>query len=191
MLTIQKSPSSFHLRLGSTTLTPRWVPLLNPKLLIDLTLHPQTSYNPLTTEIQVRPKLMQDTGLSFRYPMWTDLPLAPQDRALSKGILVWVCKILHIIRCNLMCLPLQLNLSICITWGFQGGTSGKEPACQGSRQKRCGFHHQVRMISWSRKRLSYSSTLAWRIPWAEKPGGLQSIRLKKAGHDWSDLAHVL
>ena len=32
---------------------------------------------------------------------------------------------------------------------------------------------------------THSSILAWRIPWAEKPGGLQSQR---AGHDWSDLA---
>ena len=31
----------------------------------------------------------------------------------------------------------------------------------------------------------HSSILAWRIPWAEKPGGLQSQRV---GHDWSDLA---
>ena len=29
----------------------------------------------------------------------------------------------------------------------------------------------------------HSSILAWRIPWAEVPGGLQSIRLQSAGHD--------
>ena len=34
----------------------------------------------------------------------------------------------------------------------------------------------------------HSSILAWRIPWAEVPGGLQSIRLQSAGHDRSDLA---
>ena len=28
-----------------------------------------------------------------------------------------------------------------------------------------------------------SSILAWRSPWAEEPGGLQSIRLQRAGHD--------
>ena len=31
----------------------------------------------------------------------------------------------------------------------------------------------------------YSSILAWRIPWTEEPGGLQSVR-----HDGSDLAHM-
>ena len=28
-----------------------------------------------------------------------------------------------------------------------------------------------------------SSILAWRIPWTEEPGGLQSIGLKRAEHD--------
>ena len=27
---------------------------------------------------------------------------------------------------------------------------------------------------------TYSSTLAWRIPWTEEPGGLQSIRVEKS-----------
>ena len=30
---------------------------------------------------------------------------------------------------------------------------------------------------------AHSSTLAWRIPWTEEPGGLQSMRSQKAGHD--------
>ena len=29
-----------------------------------------------------------------------------------------------------------------------------------------------------------SSILAWRIPWTEKPGGLQSMGLQSVGHDW-------
>jgi len=35
---------------------------------------------------------------------------------------------------------------------------------------------------------SYSSVLAWRIPWMEKPGGLQSTGSHRVRHDWSDLA---
>ena len=35
---------------------------------------------------------------------------------------------------------------------------------------------------------THSSILAWRIPWTEEPGGLQSIGLQRGGHDWSDLA---
>ena len=37
---------------------------------------------------------------------------------------------------------------------------------------------------------THSSILAWRIPWAEEPGRLQSIGLHRVGHDWSDLAHM-
>jgi len=34
----------------------------------------------------------------------------------------------------------------------------------------------------------HSSTLAWKIPWTEEPGRLQSMGLLWVGHDWSDLA---
>ena len=36
----------------------------------------------------------------------------------------------------------------------------------------------------------HSSTLALRIPWIEEPGGLRFIGLQRAGHDWSNLAHM-
>ena len=31
---------------------------------------------------------------------------------------------------------------------------------------------------------THSSILAQRIPWTEEPGGLQSLRLQRVGHDW-------
>ena len=37
---------------------------------------------------------------------------------------------------------------------------------------------------------THSSVLAWRIPWTEKPGRLQSMGSHRVGHDWSDLAAV-
>ena len=37
---------------------------------------------------------------------------------------------------------------------------------------------------------TYSIILAWRIPWTEEPGGLQSMGSHRVGHDWSDLAHM-
>ena len=30
---------------------------------------------------------------------------------------------------------------------------------------------------------TYSSILAWEIPWTEEPGGLQSMGLQRVGHD--------
>ena len=32
----------------------------------------------------------------------------------------------------------------------------------------------------------HSSTLAWRIPWTEEPGGLQSMESQRVGHGMSN-----
>ena len=32
---------------------------------------------------------------------------------------------------------------------------------------------------------THSSILAWRIPWTEEPGGLQSVGLQRVRHDWA------
>ena len=32
---------------------------------------------------------------------------------------------------------------------------------------------------------THSSILAWRIPWTEGPGGLQSMAFQRVGHDWA------
>ena len=37
---------------------------------------------------------------------------------------------------------------------------------------------------------THSSILAWRIPWTEEPGGLQSLGSQRVGHDWSDWART-
>jgi len=36
-----------------------------------------------------------------------------------------------------------------------------------------------------------SSILAWRIPWTEEPGRLQSIASYRVGHNRSNLAHTV
>ena len=35
---------------------------------------------------------------------------------------------------------------------------------------------------------THSSVLAWRIPGTREPGGLPSMRLRRVGHEWSNLA---
>ena len=34
----------------------------------------------------------------------------------------------------------------------------------------------------------HSSILAWRMPWAEEPGGLQSRELQRVRHNWNNFA---
>ena len=45
----------------------------------------------------------------------------------------------------------------------------------------------VRSLGWEdlleEGMATHSSILAWRIPWAEEPGGLQSKGLQRVGHD--------
>ena len=39
---------------------------------------------------------------------------------------------------------------------------------------------------------THSSILAWRIPWMEEPGGLQSTGSQRVGHDWvTSLTYLL
>ena len=37
---------------------------------------------------------------------------------------------------------------------------------------------------------TYSSILAWRVPWTEVPGELQSIGLQRFGHNQRDLVRT-
>ena len=66
--------------------------------------------------------------------------------------------------------------------GFPGGASGKEPACQCRRHKRCRFDPWFRKIPWRRIMATHSSILAWRIPWTEEHGRLQPIGWRRVGH---------
>ena len=58
----------------------------------------------------------------------------------------------------------------------------------------CPFPHESRQkYTWlgeimEKEMATHSSVLAWRIPWTEKPGRLQSMESHRVGQDWSDLA---
>ena len=48
---------------------------------------------------------------------------------------------------------------------------------------------QVRSLGWEdplgKEMVTHSSILAWRIPWTEKPGRLQSTGSQRVGHDFT------
>ena len=52
----------------------------------------------------------------------------------------------------------------------------------------------VQSLSWDdpmeEGMASHSRILAWRIPWTEEPGGLQSIGSQRVRQDWSDCTHM-
>ena len=45
----------------------------------------------------------------------------------------------------------------------------------------------IRSLGWDdpleKEMATHSSTHAWKIPWIEKPGGLQSMGSQRVGHD--------
>ena len=68
--------------------------------------------------------------------------------------------------------------------------SGKEPACQCRRHRRW-VRSQGRVDPLEKKMATHSGFLAWRIPWTEEPGGLQSRGLQRIRHDWvTKHAHI-
>ena len=68
-------------------------------------------------------------------------------------------------------------------WGFPGGVSGKELACQCRRCKRCGFNPWVAKIPCRKKWQPTPVFLPEKIPWTEEPGRLQSMGSQSIGHD--------
>ena len=51
----------------------------------------------------------------------------------------------------------------------------------------------VQSLGWKvpleKEMATHSSILAWRIPWMEEPGGLQSMGSQRVGHDWTSSIH--
>ena len=53
------------------------------------------------------------------------------------------------------------------------------PAMQETRVLSLSWEHSL-----EKEMATHSSILAWRIPWTEEPGRIQSMGLQRAGHDW-------
>ena len=48
---------------------------------------------------------------------------------------------------------------------------------------------QVQSLGWEdpleKEMATHSSTFAWKIPWTEEPGRLQSMGSQRVGHNWA------
>ena len=63
--------------------------------------------------------------------------------------------------------------------GFPGGSAGKESTCDaGDLGLSSGLERTP-----GKGNATYSIILAWRIPWTEEPGRLQSMGSQRVGHD--------
>ena len=68
--------------------------------------------------------------------------------------------------------------------------SGKDPACQCRRQKRCGFNPWVGKVPWKSTWQPTPVFLPRESPRTEEPGRSQSMESQRFGHDWSNLASL-
>ena len=61
------------------------------------------------------------------------------------------------------------------------------PYCSAGKESTCNAGNLVRFLGQEdlleKEMATHSGILAWRIPWTEEPGGLQSMGLHRIGHD--------
>ena len=78
--------------------------------------------------------------------------------------MVWLC--------------LSGNKNHCVLWeGFPGSASGKEPPANAGDIRDLGVRSLSREDFLEESMVTHSSILAWRTPWTEDSGGLQSMGL--------------
>ena len=127
------------------------------------------SFNDLSLVLQqwrllcVRINVFSCIYLTPTYPPW---------RRVSSSLLL--------ILKQLLCFLLQLSLRV-----FYSLTS---MVAQTVKRLPTMRESWARSLSWEdpleKKMATHSSILAWRIPWTEEPGRLQSMGLQRVGHDW-------
>ena len=66
--------------------------------------------------------------------------------------------------------------------GFPDGSEGKESVCNAGDTGDAGSIPGLG-DPLEEEMAPHSSILAWRIPWTEEPGGLQSMGSQRVGHD--------
>ena len=68
------------------------------------------------------------------------------------------------------------------TWGFPGATVVKNPpANEGDERDTGSIPGSGRSLEW--EVATHSNILAWKAPWTEEPGGLQSMWSQRLEHD--------
>ena len=67
--------------------------------------------------------------------------------------------------------------------GFPHGSVVKNPLANATDTQETWVQSLGREALLEEEMATHSSILAWRIPWTEEPGGLQSIGLQRGGHN--------
>ena len=87
---------------------------------------------------------------------------------------VWQATVHGVTRSG-TCLSMHAQV---LRYGFPGGSVVKNPAANEAWTQSLGLQKPL-----EEEMATHSSNLAWRIPWTEEPGGLQSMGSQRVGHD--------
>ena len=104
----------------------------------------------------------------------------PPKVALRGQGMLWITDI------SISIFPVASNAQWYLTYLFpRGWLTGKEAACLCRRHS---FQSWVEKSPLEKRIATHSSVLAWRIPWTEELGGLQSVGSHRVEHNWSGWA---
>ena len=115
---------------------------------------------------------MHSNILAWKIP-WTEEPGRPQSMVSQRVRHDWAINThtawwfdLHILWNNWASLVAQLEKNL--------------PAVQETWVRSLGWKDPL-----AKEMATHSSILAWKIPWTEEPGGLQSMGSQRVGYDWA------
>ena len=111
---------------------------------------------------------------------------------------------LYCFACNCWRIPGTGSLVGCHLWVAQSRTRLKRRSSSSSPVASALFVERLSVCQWilwasfenhltthARKAMApHSSTLAWKIPWMEESGRLQSMGSPRVGHDWETSLHT-
>ena len=111
---------------------------------------------------------------------------------IISGTFGFVCHLFHLFSVVIY-FSLSLSLSVCVSLSFLLSFS----SCLSIYPFSAFFSDDWRFFSvlfWfllEKEMATHSSVLAWRIPWTEEPGGLQSMGSQRVGYDWATSLHLI
>jgi len=106
------------------------------------------------------------------------------------SVYIYICMCIHIHMYVCVCIE-------CLLYSFICQCKHRSLPSLGSCRQYCYDHwgvciFQISVFIFSRYKprsgitmATHSSTLAWKIPWTEEPGRLQSMGSLRVGHDWA------
>ena len=123
------------------------------------------------------------TGISIYFtPFWFSQP-PKWDGSVNNAPWIYMCAhALKICINNLCYLNTWFVVTVCSTKSYAGGFIWI--------YIEVSYEFIKVYIQMEKGMVIHSRTLAWRIPWTDEPGGLQSMESHRVGQDWAANTHT-